>query len=39
MDVQVIEQAAFRLMHLAKVGIHPRIKVVVPDGVQSKVLD
>ena len=29
-DALVIEQAAFRLMHLAKVGIHPRMKVVAP---------
>lgn len=29
-DALVIEQAAFRLMHLAKVGIHPRVKVVAP---------
>jgi len=29
-DALVIKQAAFRLMHLAKVGIHPRIKVVAP---------
>lgn len=29
-DVQVIEQAAFRLMHLAKDGIYPRLEVLAP---------
>lgn len=33
-DIQVIEQAAFRLMHLANDGIRPRLEVLAK-GVQA----